>query len=91
MEKFTIAVLVHNRFGVLNRVTSMFRRRRFNIRALFVSEAASTEYSQIVLTFEGDVQAKEQLVNQLYKLIDVCAIKELDACELPAMPVISFD
>ena len=69
----------------------MFRRRRFNIRALFVSEAASTEYSQIVLTFEGDVQAKEQLVNQLYKLIDVCAIKELDACELPAMPVISFD
>ena len=91
MEKFTIAVLVHNRFGMLNRVTSMFRRRRFNIRALFVSEAASTEYSQIVLTFEGDVQAKEQLVNQLYKLIDVCAIKELDACELPAMPVISFD
>ena len=91
MEKFTIAVLVHNRFGVLNRVTSMSRRRRFNIRALFVSEAASTEYSQIVLTFEGDVQAKEQLVNQLYKLIDVCAIKELDACELPAMPVISFD
>lgn len=91
MEKFTIAVLVHNRFGVLNRVTSMFRRRRFNIRALFVSEAASTEYSQIVLTFEGDVQAKEQLVNQLYKLIDVCSIKELDACELPAMPVISFD
>ena len=91
MEKFTIAVLVHNRFGVLNRVTSMYRRRRFNIRALFVSEAASTEYSQIVLTFEGDVQAKEQLVNQLYKLIDVCAIKELDACELPAMPIISFD
>ena len=91
MEKFTIAVLVHNRFGVLNRVTSMFRCRRFNIRALFVSEAASTEYSQIVLTFEGDVQAKEQLVNQLYKLIDVCAIKELDACELPAMPVISLD
>ena len=82
MEKFTIAVLVHNRFGVLNRVTSMFRRRRFNIRALFVSEAASTAYSQIVLTCEGDVQAKEQLVNQLYKLIDVCAIKELDACEL---------
>ncbi len=91
MEKFTIAVLVYNRFGVLNRVTSMFRRRRFNIRTLFVSEAASSEYSQIVLTFEGDLQAKEQLVNQLYKLIDVCSIKELASYELPVMPVISFD
>ena len=32
MEKrYTVAVLVRNQFGVLNRVTSMFRRRQFNI------------------------------------------------------------
>ena len=37
MESFTLAVLVHNQFGVLNRVTSMFRRRRFNITSLSVS------------------------------------------------------
>ena len=28
MQRYTVAVLVRNQFGVLNRVTSMFRRRR---------------------------------------------------------------
>jgi acetolactate synthase-1/3 small subunit len=41
MESFTLAVLVQNQFGVLNRVTSMFRRRRFNITSLSVSVTES--------------------------------------------------
>ena len=67
MERYTIAILVHNRFGVLNRVTSMFRRRQFNINALTVSETESNLYSRITVRFEGD---------QLYKLPDVVSIKE---------------
>ena len=46
MQKYTIAVLVKNEFGVLNRVTSMFRRRQFNISALTVSETESAKYSR---------------------------------------------
>ena len=41
MNSFTLAVLVRNQFGVLNRVTSMFRRRRFNITSLSVSVTES--------------------------------------------------
>lgn len=87
MTRYTIAVLVRNQFGVLNRVTSMFRRRQFNISALAVSETESNEYSRITVTFDGEENGKQQLVNQLYKLPDVCSIKEFDSlnsvsCEL---------
>ena len=44
MNRYTVAVLVRNQFGVLNRVTSMFRRRQFNISALSVSETESNAY-----------------------------------------------
>lgn len=77
MKKFTIAILVNNQFGVLNRVTSMFRRRQFNITSLTVSETESEAFSRITIQSEGEEIKKEQLINQLYKLPDVCSIAEL--------------
>lgn len=77
-KRYTVAVLVRNQYGVLNRVTSMFRRRQFNINSLTVSETESTEYSRITVQFEGEKNNKQQLINQLYKLPDVCSIRELD-------------
>ena len=78
MNRYTVAVLVQNKFGVLNRVTSMFRRRQFNISALTVSETESSELSRITVVFSGEGIAKQQLINQLYKLPDVYSIKELN-------------
>ncbi|MBO5221001.1 MAG: acetolactate synthase small subunit [Clostridia bacterium] len=87
MSRYTVAVLVRNQFGVLNRVTSMFRRRQFNISALTVSETETSELSRITVVFGGEEIAKQQLINQLYKLPDVCSIKEFSednsvSCEL---------
>ena len=87
MNRYTLAVLVRNQFGVLNRLTSMFRRRQFNISALTVSETETSEQSRITVVFDGEESNKQQLINQLYKLPDVCSIKELDpensvSCEL---------
>jgi acetolactate synthase-1/3 small subunit len=87
MTRYKVAVLVKNQFGVLNRVTSMFRRRQFNISALTVSETESNEFSRITVMFDGEENQKQQLINQLYKLPDVCSIKELTnensvSCEL---------
>lgn len=78
MEKYTLAVLVANKFGVLNRVTSMFRRRQFNINALTVSETEDPTLSRITVVFEGTELKKEQLKSQLVKLPDVRTIKEFD-------------
>ena len=87
MNRYTVAVLVRNQFGVLNRVTSMFRRRQFNISALTVSETETSDLSRITVVFGGEETAKQQLINQLYKLPDVCSIKEFNednsiSCEL---------
>ena len=78
MNRYTVAVLVRNQFGVLNRVTSMFRRRQFNIHSLTVSETESAEYSRLTIQSEGEEVTKQQLINQLYKLPDVCSILEFE-------------
>ena len=87
MNRYQVAVLVRNQFGVLNRLTSMFRRRQFNISAITASETESPKYSRITFSFDGEEDGKQQLFNQLYKLPDVCSIKELTGensvnCEL---------
>ena len=87
MNRYTVAVLVRNQFGVLNRLTSMFRRRQFNISSITASESESGDYSRITFSFDGEENGKQHLVNQLYKLPDVCSIKELStdnslSCEL---------
>ena len=78
MKRFTVAILVNNQFGVLNRITSMFRRRQFNISSLTVSETESAAFSRITVQSEGEESTRQQLINQLYKLPDVVSIAELN-------------
>ena len=80
-NKFVIAVYVENKFGVLTRVTSMFTRRGFNIDALTVGETECPEYSRITISLSGDGYAKEQLINQLRKLINVKKVEVLEEDE----------
>ncbi len=77
MKKFIIAVYVDNKFGVLTRVTSMFTRRGFNIDALTVGKTESDEFSRITITMYGDDAAKEQMIKQLKKLVNVKMVKLL--------------
>ena len=80
MEKkqFIIAVYVDNTSGVLTRVTSMFTRRGFNIDTLTVGETERREYSRITICMTGDSYAKEQMINQLKKLVVVKKVEVLE-------------
>ena len=96
MKTYSIAIMVRNEYGVLNRVTSMFRRRQFNITGLTVSETETEKLSRITVQFEGEDRAKDQLVAQLAKLVDVISYKEmcLDdsiSCELLLIKVRNDD
>ena len=77
-KKFVIAVYVENKAGVLTRVTGMFTRRGFNIDTLTVGETERSEYSRITISMRGDDYVKEQLVNQLRKLMVVKKVEVLE-------------
>ena len=76
--RHTIAALVEDRPGVLNRVTSMIRRRNFNITSLAVGHSEVAGLSRMTFVVEGDDLTLEQVRKQLGKLIDVVKIYHLD-------------
>jgi acetolactate synthase I/III small subunit len=73
-----LSVLVQNRPGVLARVASLFARRGFNIFSLAVAPAEEAGMSRITIVVDLDSAPLEQIVKQLFKLIDVIKISELD-------------
>jgi acetolactate synthase I/III small subunit len=73
--KHTLVALMQDHPGVLTRVVSLFRRRGFNIVSLAVGRSAVAGVSQMTLVVEaGDV---EQVVKQLYRLIEVLKVSDL--------------
>lgn len=73
-----LSVLVQNRPGVLARVSSLFARRGFNIFSLAVAPAHEPGMSRITIVVDLDSAPLEQITKQLFKLIDVVKISELD-------------
>ena len=73
-----LSVLVQNRPGVLARVSALFARRGFNIFSLAVAPAESDGFSRITIVVDLESSSLEQIVKQLFKLIEVVKISELD-------------
>ena len=67
--KQTISVLVENQAGVLNRITSLFSRRAFNIDSLAVGVTDDPDNGNSVV---------EQVEKQLNKLVEVIKVRTLD-------------
>ncbi|AJY73692.1 acetolactate synthase small subunit [Paenibacillus beijingensis] len=81
MIKHTIAVLVNDQPGVLQRVSGLFGRRGFNIESITVGASEEAGLSRMVIVTTGDEKLLEQVSKQLYKLIDV--IKVVDVSSSP--------
>ena len=76
--RHTISVRVENKFGVLTRVAGLFARRGFNIYSLAVAPTDDERFSRITIVADVESATLEQIVKQLFKLIDVVKISELD-------------
>ena len=73
-----LSVLVENRPGVLARVASLFARRGYNIFSLAVAPTEDERFSRLTIVVDLDSAPLEQITKQLFKLIDVIKISELD-------------
>ena len=71
MDRFTVELIVANRYGVLNRITGLYARRGYNIDSLYVNETENPEKSRMLITSTGDEYIQTQMVRQLSKLYDV--------------------
>jgi acetolactate synthase-1/3 small subunit len=75
VKKHTIVALVQDRPGVLSRVVGLIRRRGYNIESLAVGHSEVTGISRLTIVIEWhDV---EQVVKQLYRLIDVVKVSDV--------------
>jgi acetolactate synthase-1/3 small subunit len=75
--KHTLSVLVENESGALTRIAGLFARRGFNIESLSVSPGEEKDISRITMVVPGDNRTIDQLIKQLYKLINVRKVQDV--------------
>nr|YP_008965793.1 acetolactate synthase small subunit [Porphyridium purpureum]ATJ02983.1 acetolactate synthase small subunit [Porphyridium purpureum]BAO23769.1 acetolactate synthase small subunit [Porphyridium purpureum] len=75
--KHTLSVLVEDESGVLSRISGLFARRSFNIDSLAVGPAEKPGISRITMVVSGDNRTIEQLIKQLYKLINILKVQNV--------------
>ncbi len=76
--KKTISVLVENQAGVLNRITSLFSRRAFNIDSLAVGVTDDPSLSRITIIVDSGNNMVDQVEKQLNKMVEVIKVRTLE-------------
>ena len=83
MIRHTLIALMEDKPGVLNRVSSLFRRRNYNIESLTVGHSETPGISRMTVVVSGDERIVQQVIEQLSKLINVTQV--VDVSEEPAV------
>jgi acetolactate synthase-1/3 small subunit len=73
----TFAVYVDNKPGVLNRVSSLFRRRAFNIESLTVGHTETPGVSRMTIVVDTDERGARLVEANLYKLVPVRRVENI--------------
>ena len=77
--RIVLSILVVNSSGVLNRVSSLFSRRGYNIDSLTVGPTEDDNISRITVVVSGDELVLQQIGKQVRKLEDVREVFVLPA------------
>jgi acetolactate synthase-1/3 small subunit len=78
IKHHTLSVTVENKPGVLSRIANLLSRRGYNIYSLAVAPTDDEHFSRITIVVDVETAPLEQITKQLFKLINVVKISELD-------------
>ena len=70
-KEYVISAFTENHAGVLNRITSVFLRRKINIESIKVSESSVKGISMFTIITYADEGVVSRLVKQIEKIVDV--------------------
>lgn len=73
----TFIAYVEDRPGVLNRVSSLFRRRAYNIESLTVGRTHLPGVSRLTVVMDANTDAAQRIEANLYKLVNVLWVKDI--------------
>jgi acetolactate synthase-1/3 small subunit len=73
----TFIVHVEDQPGVLTRVTSLIRRRGFNIESLTVGHTERPGVSRMTIVMDSDERAVPRIEANLYKLVNVISVENI--------------
>jgi acetolactate synthase-1/3 small subunit len=79
MKAHTFVVTVEDLPGVLNRISSLFRRRGFNIESLTVGHTERPGISRMTLVALTDETGAERFKAHLYKPVNVISVDDITA------------
>jgi acetolactate synthase-1/3 small subunit len=79
MAAHTFVAYVEDKPGVLNRVSSLFRRRTFNIESLTVGHTDQPGVSRMTIVVDTDELGARRVEANLYKLVNVLRVDNVTA------------
>ena len=79
MSAHTFVAYVEDKPGVLNRVSSLFRRRTFNIESLTVGHTEQPGVSRMTIVVDTDESGARRVEANLYKLVNVLRVDNVTA------------
>jgi acetolactate synthase I/III small subunit len=76
-EQHTFVLYVENRPGVLNRISSLFRRRGYNIESLTVGHTERPGISRMTIVSVIGAGAAHRVEANIYKLVNVLSVEDV--------------
>ena len=73
--------LVEHKPGVLQRIASLFARRRFNIESITVGATDHPDIARMTIVTRGDDRVLEQIDKQMNKLVNVIKVTDISPAE----------